>query len=83
MLIEKDYIHEINGVTVEYFYSEINGGGALGFYHGMKTAFDKGGYDAFWMLDDDDAWRVLQIRNGERDKLHTARGNIIYRSNMD
>lgn len=49
----------------------------------MKTAYDKGGYDAFWMLDDDDAWRVLQIRNGERDKLHTARGNIIYRSNMD
>lgn len=53
LLIEKDYINEINGVTVEYFYSEINGGGALGFYHGMKTAFDKGCYDAFWMLDDD------------------------------
>lgn len=52
-LHEKGYDREVNGVPVKYHYSETNGGGAMGFFHGMKSAFDMGIFDAFWMLDDD------------------------------
>lgn len=52
-LKEKGYDQSINGVEVDYFYSEINGGGALGFSLAMEKAYKKGIYDAFWMLDDD------------------------------
>lgn len=30
-----------------------NGGGAQGFYHGLKTAHETNAYDAYWVMDDD------------------------------
>lgn len=47
------YDKEVDGVKVNYNYLDINGGGAMGFSLGMETALNDGGYDAFWMLDDD------------------------------
>ncbi len=47
------YDREVCGVPVNYNYLEQNGGGAMGFSVGMETAYNEGGYDAFWMLDDD------------------------------
>ena len=47
------YDKEVLGVPVSYNYLDINGGGAMGFSLGMQLAYEEGGYDAFWMLDDD------------------------------
>ena len=47
------YDKEVLDVPVSYNYLDINGGGAMGFSLGMQLAYEEGGYDAFWMLDDD------------------------------
>lgn len=41
-----------NRVPLEVYRLAKNGGGAGGFYFGMKTAYEDG-YDAFWVMDDD------------------------------
>lgn len=38
---------------IRYVKLQYNTGGAGGFYHGMKTAYEEDKYDAFWMMDDD------------------------------
>lgn len=43
----------INGVEIIYLEMPINGGGAMGFSMGMQRAYERGIYDAFWMMDDD------------------------------
>lgn len=53
-LQEQGYFNTlINGVEIKYLEMPINGGGAMGFSIGMKTAYEDGVYDAFWMMDDD------------------------------
>lgn len=42
-----------NGINYRYVLNSKNEGGAGGFYLGMKTAYDEGGYDALWVMDDD------------------------------
>lgn len=42
-----------NGIEYKYILNEKNEGGAGGFYLGLKTAFESGEYDAFWLMDDD------------------------------
>ena len=53
LLHSLNYDKDINGVRICYNYLPENGGGAMGFSLGMETALKDGGYDAFWMLDDD------------------------------
>ena len=45
----RDWLESQNDLYVVH---QENGGGALGFYRGMKEAFAKG-YDWVWMMDDD------------------------------
>lgn len=40
-------------IQYEYIQLSENIGGAGGFYTGLKTAYEKGKYDAFWLMDDD------------------------------
>jgi len=42
-----------NGIAYKYLLNERNEGGAGGFYLGMKTAYEDGGYDGIWVMDDD------------------------------
>lgn len=42
-----------NGITYKYVLNKKNEGGAGGFHLGMKTAFNDGIYDGFWVMDDD------------------------------
>lgn len=42
-----------NDIEYKYILNEKNEGGAGGFYLGLKTAFESGEYDAFWLMDDD------------------------------
>lgn len=42
-----------NNKQIKYIRLTENLGGAGGFYYGMKIAFEKGGYDAVWLMDDD------------------------------
>jgi rhamnopyranosyl-N-acetylglucosaminyl-diphospho-decaprenol beta-1,3/1,4-galactofuranosyltransferase len=49
---------------IRYIYLPVNGGGAGGFYHGMRAAFEAG-YDWLWLMDDDaepeaDALRLME-----------------------
>jgi rhamnopyranosyl-N-acetylglucosaminyl-diphospho-decaprenol beta-1,3/1,4-galactofuranosyltransferase len=50
--------------TIRYLRLDVNGGGAGGFYHGMREAFEAG-YDWLWLMDDDtepevDALRLME-----------------------
>lgn len=52
-----DYVKESGffdkEVPINYIYLDKNGGGALGFYTGMKAAYENGKCDGVWMMDDD------------------------------
>ena len=48
-----NHMLENNRVEIQYHRLNENGGGAGGFYHGRKMAHEKGGYDAYVMMDDD------------------------------
>lgn len=47
------YECERNGIAFRYILNSKNEGGAGGFYLGMKTAYEEGGYDGLWVMDDD------------------------------
>ena len=54
--IENDILTElgcINDISIKYIRKVNNEGGAGGFYTGMKTAYESGEYDGYWMMDDD------------------------------
>ena len=38
---------------IQYIRLDENGGGAQGFYYGLKTAHETNSYDAYWVMDDD------------------------------
>ena len=40
-------------INVKYLHLEQNGGGAGGFYNGLKAAHEEGGYDGYVLMDDD------------------------------
>lgn len=44
-----------NGIIFKYVLNSKNEGGAGGFYLGIKTAYEDGGYDGVWVMDDDGA----------------------------
>lgn len=53
-----DYLKEIgifsnSKIIIKYIYLKKNIGGAGGFYTGLKTAHEEGGYDGFVLMDDD------------------------------
>jgi rhamnopyranosyl-N-acetylglucosaminyl-diphospho-decaprenol beta-1,3/1,4-galactofuranosyltransferase len=60
-LQEKGYLDE---PRIRYIRLPVNGGGAGGFYHGVRAAFESG-YDWIWLMDDDtepepDALRLME-----------------------
>lgn len=55
-LVEENGYHntEKDGIIYKYLLLPNNQGGAGGFYHGMKTAYDSSeNFDAVWVMDDD------------------------------
>lgn len=53
-ILSSGYINNgINGIRFKYYRCKTNGGGAGGFYTGMKTAFEDAKYDGLWVMDDD------------------------------
>jgi rhamnopyranosyl-N-acetylglucosaminyl-diphospho-decaprenol beta-1,3/1,4-galactofuranosyltransferase len=60
-LREKGYLDE---PRIQYNRLQVNGGGAGGFYHGVRAAFEAG-YEWIWLMDDDtepevDALRLME-----------------------
>lgn len=49
-LLELDII---SGCSILYYRRSQNGGGAGGFFTGLKEAHERGIYDAYWLMDDD------------------------------
>lgn len=48
------YDQKVNGIDFRYHRCPTNGGGAAGFYTGLKLAFEAiNNYDGFWVMDDD------------------------------
>lgn len=58
------YETELNGILFKYLLLPNNQGGAGGFYHGMKTAYDSAeSFDAVWVMDDDGIPDAGQLAN--------------------
>lgn len=55
LVAEKGYFNMVvDGIKFEYLLLPNNQGGAGGFYHGMKTAYESDEhFDAVWVMDDD------------------------------
>lgn len=56
--------------TIRYIRLPVNGGGAGGFYHGMRAAFEAG-YDWLWLMDDDTEPEADALRRMEPLKEHS------------
>jgi rhamnopyranosyl-N-acetylglucosaminyl-diphospho-decaprenol beta-1,3/1,4-galactofuranosyltransferase len=72
-LQENGYLDE---ARIRYIRLAENGGGAGGFYHGMRAAFEAG-YDWLWLMDDDtepepDALRLMEPLKGFREVVAIA-----------
>ena len=42
-----------NDISLKYIQLPVNGGGSMGFYKGLKQAYQDGPYDYYWVMDDD------------------------------
>lgn len=64
-LVEENGYYNVvnNGISYKYLLLPYNQGGAGGFYHGMKMAYESNeNYDAVWVMDDDGVPDSLQLK---------------------
>ena len=51
--LQENHLISCSMINIKYIRLEKNGGGASGFYNGLKAAHEEGGYDGYVLMDDD------------------------------
>ena len=81
-LTKRGYLNE---PRIRYVRLSVNGGGAGGFYHGVRAAFEAG-YDWIWLMDDDtepetDALRLMEPFKSHSEVVAVANQKLDARGN--